>query len=219
MLKSETPNENFVQAILHAYGQCCIADQEPTPANLCNYIVAALIRGQFGGFRECFAWRKSQARGRHAIGDIADAVERGHVPGLRLGGGHRAVAAPTCPGFGRELPDGHDNPCPDCAIAAACLVSRQRGDNEQQVALHNNPPQSLTSLLAWCSIPPHVGAKRKWRWPPESGGDTKNRPVKIQAVFLLGADLGGAPTACWWTQVANRSLYLVAAVWTDRHVW
>jgi hypothetical protein len=85
MLKSETPNENFVQAILHAYGQCCAANQEPAPANLWNHIVAALIRGQFGGFEECFAWRKSKARSRNAIGDIMDAIGRGHVPGLCLG--------------------------------------------------------------------------------------------------------------------------------------
>jgi hypothetical protein len=84
MIHNSEPSQLFLDSI-HAGYHIEAANREVTPSGIWNHVVWACLQRR-KGFDEMFSWdvhlKASQKRNR--IGDIADAIRQGLVPGLRL---------------------------------------------------------------------------------------------------------------------------------------
>jgi len=81
MLKRDKPSEYFIGAILRGYDAEVAAENDPTPADIWNRIVIECIHR--GDFKTMFRWDTSKGESNR-VRDIAECIERGFVPGLRL---------------------------------------------------------------------------------------------------------------------------------------
>jgi len=83
MKKSDRPSELFVSAILRGYEKAVQDGKPVTCSAIWDYVVMECLRYR-GGFEAMFAWDTSTAQHKNRIGTIAECIERGYVPGLRL---------------------------------------------------------------------------------------------------------------------------------------
>lgn len=84
MLKKEVPNELFVVTIQEGFQkEKARGNDKVYASHVWDHIVIKCMTTP-GGFDKMFAWRMSTAKNQNAVKDIMDAVERGHVPGLKL---------------------------------------------------------------------------------------------------------------------------------------
>ena len=83
MKKTDRPSEYFLGAILRAYDTAQAEGRQVTPSALWDYVVMECLRR--GDFVTMFRWDTSTAKNKNRIRDIAECLERGLVPGLRLG--------------------------------------------------------------------------------------------------------------------------------------
>ena len=92
MKKSDRPSELCAGIIRRGYDRAKAEGKPVTCSDIWNHVVMECLR-QEGGFLAMFAWDTSTAKCKNRIGTIAECIERGYVPGLRLSdeGGRRYV--------------------------------------------------------------------------------------------------------------------------------
>ena len=88
MLKDAVPSELFLEAIRHGFDIEKRAGRSATCSGIWNHIIKECLLER-GGFTKMFEWDKSKAKNRNCISIIAECLERGLVPGLRLGKDNR----------------------------------------------------------------------------------------------------------------------------------
>lgn len=84
MIHNSEPSQLFLDTIRAAYEQEALV-REVTPSGIWNYVVWVCLQRR-KGFDEMFAWdvRCKASQKRNRIADIAEAIEQGYVPGMRL---------------------------------------------------------------------------------------------------------------------------------------
>jgi hypothetical protein len=84
MIHKSEPSQLFLDSIHTAY-HLAQGQGEITPSGIWNYVVAVCLQRR-KGFDEMFAWdlRLKPSQKRNRIGDIAEAIRQGYVPGMRL---------------------------------------------------------------------------------------------------------------------------------------
>lgn len=83
MKKTDRPSEAFLGAVLRAYYVARGRGGRVTPAGIWDHVVMECLHK--GDFVTIFRWDTSTAKNKNRIRDIAECLERGYVPGLRLG--------------------------------------------------------------------------------------------------------------------------------------
>ncbi len=82
MKKTDRPSQHFVGAILRGYDKES-KNSEVTCSGIWDHIVMECF-GRSGAFEAMFEWDTSKAQNTNRIGTIAECIQRGRVPGLRL---------------------------------------------------------------------------------------------------------------------------------------
>jgi hypothetical protein len=82
------PGEWYIDAIRRGYDRAEACGKQVTPADIWNSVIIECLHRP-GGFAAMFAWDRRKHVNR--VRDIAEAIEAGLVPGLRLDGGNKVV--------------------------------------------------------------------------------------------------------------------------------